>query len=153
MQGIKHRVEWLTTFEEFKRVGSPQVAFAEGIIDAKRDFGSKKIDVVYDPAKYLPIIVTNRGINITNVTVDKIHVIGLPHCGNSGGFLDEIWEMATEIQKRKTSPIQIILYGAVSFGEKQKNPNIPTWEHVVRCEKIAKTVDATNSRNNRIGRF
>ena len=135
LQGIKHRVKWLTTFEEFKRLGSPQVAFAEGIMNAKTDFGSKKIDVMYDPAKYLPIIVTNRGINITNVTVDRIHVIGLPHCGNTGGFLDEIWEMATALQKRKTSPIQIILYGPVSFGEKQKNPGTPTWEHVLRwCE-------------------
>ena len=72
MQGMKHRVEWLTAFEEFKRAGSPQIAFAEGITDAKRDFETKKIDVTFDNNKYLPIIVTNRGINITNVSVDKL---------------------------------------------------------------------------------
>lgn len=136
MQGMKHRVEWLTAFEEFKRAGSPQIAFAEGITDAKRDFETKKIDVTFDNTKYLPIIVTNRGINITNVSVDKLHVVGLPHCGNPRGFLEEIWQMAAETQKRKTtSIIDIVLYGPSAFEKKQKNPSSPTWEHVMRwCE-------------------
>ena len=136
MQGMKHRVEWLTAFEEFKRAGSPQVAFAEGITDAKKDFEAKKIDVTYDSTKYLPIIVTNRGINITNVTVDKIHVVGLPHCGKPLLFLEEIWQMAAEMQMRKTtSIIDIVLYGPSTFAKEQKQKNSPTWELVMQwCE-------------------
>ena len=136
MQGMKHRVEWLTAFEEFKRAGSPQVAFAEGITDAKRDFEKKKIDVTYDNTKYLPIIVTNRGINITNVSVDKFHVVGLPHCGTPLRFLEEIWQMAAEMQKGKnTSIIDIVLYGPSAYDKKNKNPSSPTWEQVMQwCE-------------------
>ena len=136
MQGMKHRVEWLTAFEEFKRAGSPQIAFAEGITDAKRDFEKKKIDVTYDNTKYLPIIVTNRGINISNVSVDKIHVVGLPHCGKPLRFLEEIWQMAAELQNRlNTSIIDIVLYGPSTYDKKQKNPSSPTWEQVIKwCE-------------------
>ena len=138
MQGMKHRVEWLTAFEEFKMAGSPQVAFAEGITDAKRDFDKEIIDVTYDKSKYLPIIITNRGINIINVSVDKIHVVGLPHCGKPLRFLQEIWQMAAEMQKRKsTSVIDIVLYGPSAYGKPQKNPSSPTWEQVMRwCDTM-----------------